>query len=319
LVEGKQRLHKRGGLADFSLMILHFSLGKALDDLKDYEQAIQHFDAANRMRHRTAKLDRQRLTSQFDELIDRCTPEYFATHETLGVTDEMPLMVPGMPRSGTTLTEQILSSHPSVAGGGELPFWLEQEPRWDANRVRNLNAESVQRMADDYLTVLRDIGPDTVRVTDKMPPEFMWIGLIHVAFPKARIIHCKRNPIDTCLLIYSTYFTARMDFAAERGDLVFFYRQYLRLMAHWREVLPSSVYYETVYEELVSDRDARSRELIDFCGLPWGDACLVPKRNERQVRTASVWQARQQVYKTQTERWRRYEPWLGELRELIEE
>jgi tetratricopeptide (TPR) repeat protein len=319
LVDGMLRTLKRGGLADFSLMILHFSLGKALDDLKDYEQAIQHFDAANRLRHRTAKLDKQRLTSQFDELIDRFMPEYFATHEALGVVDETPLMVLGMPRSGTTLTEQILSSHPSVAGGGELPFWLEQGPYFDANRVRNLNAEHTQRIADEYLTVLRDIGPDTVRVTDKMPPNFMWIGLIHLVFPKARIIHCKRNPIDTCLSIYSTYFTARMDFAAERGDLVFFYRQYLRLMAHWREVLPSSVYYETVYEELVADRDERSRELIDFCGLPWDDACLAPERNERQVKTASVWQARQPVYKTQTERWRRYEPWLGELRELIEE
>jgi hypothetical protein len=174
-------------------------------------------------------------------------------------------------------------------------------------------------MADEYLEVLHDIGPDATRVTDKMPPNFMWIGQIHMVFPQARIIHCKRNPIDTCLSIFSTYFTARMDFAADRGDLVYFYRQYLRLMAHWREVLPSNVYYETVYEDLVADRDAKSRELIDFCGLPWDEACLSPERNERQVKTASVWQARQPVYKTQTERWRRYEPWLGELRELIEE
>jgi tetratricopeptide (TPR) repeat protein len=319
LVDGMQRVLKRGGLADFGLMILHFSLGKALDDLKDYEDAMQHFDAANRLRHRTSKLDRQRLKSQFDDLIERFTPAYFATHAALGVADETPLMVLGMPRSGTTLTEQIVSSHPDVAGGGELPFWLERGPQFDANRARNLNAESVEQLAADYLTVLRDIGPDAARVTDKMPPNFMWIGQIHMVFPTARIIHCKRNPIDTCLSIFSTYFTARMDFAADRGDLVYFYRQYLRLMAHWREVLPSSVYYETVYEELVSDRDARSRELIEFCGLPWDDACLAPERNERQVKTASVWQARQPVYKTQTERWRRYEPWLGELRELIEE
>lgn len=319
LIDGMRRVLKRGGMADFPLMILHFSLGKALDDLKDYEQAIQHFDAANRLRHRTSKLDRQRLKTQFDELIERFTPAYFASHAALGVADETPLMVLGMPRSGTTLTEQIVSSHPDVAGGGELPFWLERGPQFDANRARNLNAEGVQQIATDYLAVLRDIGPDTARVTDKMPPNFMWVGQIHMVFPKARIIHCKRNPIDTCLSIFSTYFTARMDFAADRGDLVFFYRQYLRLMAHWREVLPSSVYYETVYEELVADRDARSRELIEFCGLPWDDACLAPERNERQVKTASVWQARQPVYKTQTERWRRYEPWLGELRELIEE
>jgi len=152
-----------------------------------------------------------------------------------------------------------------------------------------------------------------------MPPNFMWIGLIHMIFPKARIIHCKRNPIDICLSIYSTYFTARMDFAADRGDLVYFYRQYERLMDHWRKVLPPDVYHETVYEDLVADREVRSRELIAFCGLDWDDACLVPEQNERQVRTASVWQARQPVYKAPVARWRRYEPWLGELRELVAE
>ncbi len=180
-----------------------------------------------------------------------------------------------------------------------------------------MTVENARRVADEYLTVLRDLGPDAVRVTDKMPPNFMWIGLIHLLFPKARIIHCKRNPIDTCLSIYSTYFTARMDFSGDRGDLVFFYRQYERLMEHWRNVLPAEVYHETQYEELVNDRELRSRELIAFCGLDWDDACMLPEQNERQVRTASVWQARQPVYKTPVERWRRYEPWLGELRELM--
>jgi tetratricopeptide (TPR) repeat protein len=319
IVEGMQRLLARGRWPDFSLMILHFSLGKALDDLKDYEAAMQHFDAANRLRHRTAKLDRPRLVEQFDMLMDRFTPEYFASHAELGTDDETPLLVLGMPRSGTTLTEQIISSHPAVVGGGELPYWLEAGPPWDAGKARSLTVENARRVAEDYLTLLRGLGPDAARVTDKMPPNFMWIGLIHMLFPKARIIHCKRNPIDICLSIYSTYFTARMDFAADRGDLVFFYRQYERLMAHWREVLPPAVYYETVYEDLVGDREVRSRELIDFCGLDWDDACLVPEQNERQVRTASVWQARQPVYKTPVARWRRYEPWLGELRELVAE
>ncbi len=317
LIEGMRRHLHGGRLQDFSLMILHFSLGKALDDLKDYAAAMEHFDAANRLRGRTAKLDRARVAEQFDGLIARFTPDYFARHAALGSDDETPLLVLGMPRSGTTLTEQIVSSHPGVVGGGELPFWLETGPAWDAGGVRSLAVENARRVTGEYLTVLRDLGPDAVRVTDKMPPNFMWIGLIHLLFPKARIIHCKRNPIDTCLSIYSTYFTARMDFAADRGDLVFFYRQYLRLMAHWRSVLPPGVYYETTYEELVADREARSRELIAYCGLEWDDACLVPEQNERQVRTASVWQARQPVYRTPVERWRRYENWLGELRDLV--
>jgi tetratricopeptide (TPR) repeat protein len=317
LIDGMRRILARGRLQDFSLMILHFSLGKALDDLKDYEPAMQHFDAANKLRHRTSKLDRARLTGQFDSLIERFTPEYFARHAGLGCDEETPLLVLGMPRSGTTLTEQIISSHPAVVGGGELPFWLENGPPWDAGGMQSMTAENARRVADDYVKMLRDLGPEAARVTDKMPPNFMWIGLIHMLFPKARIIHCKRNPIDICLSIYSTYFTARMDFSADRGDLVYFYRQYERLMAHWKSVLPPGVFYETQYEELVNDRDARSRELIAFCGLDWDDACMVPEQNERQVRTASVWQARQPVYKTPVERWRRYEPWLGELRELV--
>jgi tetratricopeptide (TPR) repeat protein len=317
LIEGMRRILQRGRVQDFLLMILHFSLGKALDDLKDYEAAMGHFDAANRLRHRTWRLDRAGLAEQFDGLIERFTPDYFARHAALGSGDETPLMVLGMPRSGSTLTEQIISSHPAVAGGGELPYWLEAGPPWNAGGMRSLTAENARRVAEEYLTVLRDLGPDAARVTDKMPANFTWIGLIHLIFPKARIIHCKRNPIDICLSIYSTYFTARMDFAADRGDLVFFYRQYERLMEHWRSVLPPEIYYETQYEELVADPGVRSRELIAFCGLDWNDACLAPEQNDREVRTASVWQARQPVYKTPVARWQRYEPWLGELRQLL--
>jgi acyl-coenzyme A synthetase/AMP-(fatty) acid ligase len=317
LVEAMRRQLNSGRQRDFALMILHFALGKALDDLDDPEAAMAHFDAANRLRHRTAKLGRARLTEQFDAFIERFTPEYFARHAALGSDDETPVMVLGMPRSGTTLTEQIISSHPAVAGGGELPYWGEAGPAWDAGVARGPITAHAQRVAADYLLVLRDIGPHAARVTDKMPPNFVWTGLIHLVFPKARIIHCKRDPVDTCLSIYSTYFTARMDFSADRGDLVFFYRQYERLMRHWRDVLPPEVYFETQYEELVADHETRSRELIAFCGLDWDDACLRPERNERQVRTASLWQARQPVYKTPVARWRRYENWLGELRDLM--
>lgn len=317
LIEGMRRRLQRGGLPDFQLMILHFSLGKALDDLEDYAAAMEHFDAANRLRHRTSRFDRVQLTELFDGLIKRFTPEYFARHAALGSDDETPLLVVGMPRSGTTLTEQIVSSHPAVVGAGELPFWRETGPSWRPSGARGATAKDTRRIAADYLTVLRDLGPDASRVTDKMPANFAWIGLIHLIFPKARIIHCKRDPIDICLSIYSTYFNERMDFSSDRGDLVFFYQQYERLMEHWRRVLPPDIFYETQYEDLVADPAPRSRELIAFCGLHWDDACLAPERNEREVRTASLWQVRQPIYKTPLARWRRYEPWLGRLRDLI--
>lgn len=150
-----------------------------------------------------------------------------------------------------------------------------------------------------------------------MPQNFLWLGLIHLVFPNARFIHCRRNPIDTCLSNYFTHFLRRMDFANDRGDLVWEYRQYERLMAHWRSVLPIDRFLDVDYKSLVSEKESGTRRLIAFCGLDWDEACLRPEDNQRIVRTASVWQARQPVYRSSVERWRNYEPWLGELRELL--
>jgi hypothetical protein len=154
-------------------------------------------------------------------------------------------------------------------------------------------------------------------VTDKLPFNYLRLGLIHLLLPRARVIHCRRHPIDTCLSIYSIYFKAPMEFCADKGDLVFWHRNYARLMDHWRAVLPPERFIEVDYENLIADRETVTRRLIAFAGLEWSDACLAPERNERAVLTASVWQARQPVYATSVERWRRYEPWLGELRELL--
>ena len=157
-------------------------------------------------------------------------------------------------------------------------------------------------------------------MTDKQPINFELLWLIRLAFPDARIVHCRRHPVDTCLSIYFTNFWAHQnDYACDRGDLVFYYRQYERLMDHWRRVLPPDRFTEVDYETLVADREAETRRLVAFIGLDWDDACLAPERKRRAVKTASVWQARQPVYKTSVERWRRYEPWLGELRELLPE
>jgi len=149
-----------------------------------------------------------------------------------------------------------------------------------------------------------------------MLSNFILLGFIHRVFPNATLIHCRRDPIDTALSIFMTNFERRVDFAAERGDLVFFFRQYQRLMAHWREVIAPDRLVEVDYEALVADPEPHARRLIAACGLSWTDACLAPHRNARPIQTASVWQARQPIYRTSVERWRRYEPWLGELREL---
>jgi hypothetical protein len=171
-------------------------------------------------------------------------------------------------------------------------------------------------LALDYLTLLRGIAPAALRVTDKNPFNFLYIGFIHLALPQARFIHCRRDPVDTCLSIYFTRFAMPQPFAYDRGDLVFYYQQYQRLMAHWRTVLPPGRLLEIDYETLIAERERETRRMIDFCGLEWDDECLTPERNQRVVRTASLWQARQPVYPGSVGRWRRYEPWLGALGEL---
>ena len=297
---------------------VHFGLGKAFDDLGDWSEAMRHYRQGNDLRAMSARLDRGVLVRYYDDLIAGFSNEGLANAvRSLGRAarrgDDLPVFIVGMPRSGTTLTEQILSSHPAVAAGGELGFWTNSVAQWGAN---SLEADKISTAAEDYLALLRTVGPSAARVTDKSPWNFQLLWALRLAFPDARIIHCRRNPLDTCLSIYFTNF-ARQDFAWDLGDLAFQYRQYEWLTDHWRSVLPRDRFIEVQYETLVADRQAETRRLIAFIGLDWDDACLAPERNPRVVGNASSWQARQPVYKTSVERWRRYEPWLGELRELL--
>jgi len=229
---------------------------------------------------------------------------------------ETPVLIVGMMRSGTTLVEQILSSHPEIGAGGELTFWGDAAAKLDHLAADRTDDSSWQKLSSEYLALLGRFAPDAIRVTDKMPHNFLWLGLIHTVFPAARIVHCRRNPIDTCLSIYFTHFGVAKDFAYDRKNIVSFYEQYDRLMAHWREVLPKDRLIEVNYEELVADRESVARKLISFCGVDWNDACLRHEKNERAVTTASMWQARQPIYTSSVERWRRYEPWLGEFNRL---
>jgi len=311
------------GRPDLSVMervAVHFGLGKAFDDLGDWSEAMRHYRQGNDLRAMSARLDRGVLVRHYDSLIAGFSDEGLARAvQSLGRParpgDDLPVFVVGMPRSGTTLTEQILSSHPAVAAGGELGFWTNRVAQWRAMR-NSVQADEISTSAEDYLALLRTLGPGAARVTDKAPSNFELLWVLRLAFRDARIIHCRRNPVDTCLSIYFTNFV-RQDFTWDRGDLAFQYRQYERLMDHWRSVLPPDRFAEVQYEALVADREAETRRLIAFIGLHWDDACLAPERNPRVVRTASRWQARQPVYKTSVDRWRRYEPWLGELRELL--
>jgi hypothetical protein len=180
-----------------------------------------------------------------------------------------------------------------------------------------LQPEQLRKHADDYIALLRTVAPARFRVTDKMPANFLVLGLIHLALPRARIIHCRRHPVDTCLSIWSTPFGNSLDFTHDRRDLVFYYEQYTRLMAHWRKVIPPDRLLEIDYEVLTADPEQVARRAIDFCGLEWDRNTLHHEHNEHLITTPNVWQARQPVYRSAVERWRRYEKSLGEFRRLF--
>jgi tetratricopeptide (TPR) repeat protein len=312
-----------GSRVDFASRIhVHFGLGKAFEDLGDYAEAVRHYDRGNRLKAMTVTFDRAAMARQCDATMARFAADAWAVAELSlprpGVSGgDLPVFIVGMPRSGTTLVEQILTSHPGVVAGGELPYWAEHARGPSGRRLDELDPEVVVAAANDYLVLLRRTGPNALRVTDKAPGNFYWLGLLMIALPEARVIHCRRHPVATCLSMYFELLDGTWNFAYDRRDLVFAYRQYERLMDHWRRILPAERFTEVEYETLVSDREAETRRLIAFCGLDWDNACLAPQRNERAMKTASLWQARQPVYTTSVDRWRRYEPWLGELRELL--
>jgi tetratricopeptide (TPR) repeat protein len=310
-----QCLH-RDDLTEHERAALNFALGKAFDDLRDYATAMRYVDAGNRLRRGAGGADRTVVRGRVDRLIGRCSADFLIRHAR-HLNDETPVLILGMPRSGTTLVEQIISSHPLVGAGGELGFWATAGAQWGIRGMPELGESEAARLAAEYRALLQSIAPTAAKVTDKLPYNFEWIGLILAVFPRARIIHCRRNPIDTCLSIYCTPFVSHRGYESDRGDLAFYFQQYLRLMAHWRSVVPPEQFLEIDYETVVAEREAATRRLITFCGLEWDAACLRHEANPNTVRTASMWQARQPVYRTSVERWRNYEPWLGELRELL--
>jgi tetratricopeptide (TPR) repeat protein len=297
---------------------VHLALGKALDDLGRYAAAMQHFDAADALRPSSAAFDSAAFDTEITRLIERCTPDLIARAPTSSSGDATPILIIGMPRSGTTLIEQIVSSHREVRAGGELNFWNERGAAWHQAGRAESEAPFLRQAAADYLRVLRAIGPKSARVTDKMPFNFLWAGLIHLAFPRATIIHCRRAAIDTAVSIHQTLFHPSLAFPTGGAKLVAYFRSYQRLTDHWRTVLPADRFIEVKYEELTRDPEPVIRRIVTGCGLAWDDACLRPERNPRAVKTPSKWQSRQPIYRNSVERWRRYEPWLGLLRTLLD-
>jgi Flp pilus assembly protein TadD len=307
------------GLEAAQRLRLHLAIGKTADDVGDYALAMQHFDAADDVRRTFSPFDSPAFSIEIDRLIARCTPEWMARAPQLGSCDATPVLIIGMPRSGTTLVEQIVSMHPQVGAGGELNFWNERGAAWQRPGAAGNETSFVAKAAGDYLRVLRAIAPNAARVTDKMPFNFLWAGLIHLAFPRAIFIHCRRAAVDTALSIHQTHFHPGLTFPTGGAELVDYFGSYRRLIDHWRSVLPADRFIDVDYEKLTREPEPVIRRIIAACGLTWHDACLRPERNPRPVKTPSKWQTRQTINPNSVGRWRRYEPWLGPLRALVDD
>jgi tetratricopeptide (TPR) repeat protein len=307
------------GLEAAQRLRIHLGIGKAAEDLGDYAFAVRHFDAADAVRRGFAPFDPAAFSIEIDRLIARFTSELIARAPEFGSCDATPVLIIGMPRSGTTLVEQIVSIHPEVRAGGELHFWNQRGTAWHSSGAPEIDTPFLAQAAADYLGVLRAIAPKAARVTDKMPFNFLWAGLIHMAFPRATIIHCRRAAVDTALSIHQTHFSLSLTFPTGGADLVAYFRGYQRIVDHWRSVLPADRFIEVNYEELTREPGPVIRRIIAACGLAWHDECLRPERTPRAVNTPSKWQARQPIFRTSVGRWRRYEPWLGPLRALVDD
>jgi len=295
---------------------LRFALGKFFDDVQDYSEAFSNYRIANELSRRLdVHYDRAQQTRRVDQLIHDYSRAGFAGTISAGSRSERPLFIIGMPRSGTTLAEQILASHPAVFGAGELIFWSEASATLERSSAR---IDLLAGMADSYLQQLQRLSATAQRVVDKMPTNFLNLGLIHSALPAARIIHMQRHPIDTCLSIYFQHFSIIHTFAADFEDLAHYYQEYRRLMCHWRAALPPGAILDVPYEGLIEDLEFWSRRMVEFAGLAWDPRCLEFHRTARTVTTSSRWQVRQKLSTAARGRWRHYEPFLGPLRALLE-
>lgn len=291
---------------------LNFALAKAYDDLGRFGDAFRCMNASNALKRRRIKYDEALVLEQFDR-IRAAFDRTLLRKKPRGFSSDVPVFVLGMPRSGTTLIEQILASHPAVHGAGELSDRLANEMRDAKGKVRRypddaakLTGKELIGLGEAYVARLRALSPEAPRVTDKMPANFLYVGLIHLALPQARIIHVRRDPRDTCLSCYSKLFSASQDFTYDLAELGRYYRQYDSLMTHWRKALPPGRMLEVRYEDVIDDLESWARRIVDHCGLDWDPACIAFHEAQRPVRTASASQVRQPIYRTSKGRWRKY-------------
>ncbi|MCP4998301.1 MAG: tetratricopeptide repeat protein [Hyphomicrobiales bacterium] len=328
LVEKMESIFKEAENPDAErYMGLHFAIGKAYDDLGRYDEAFEHISKGAKMKRARLNYNESELKGFFEDIKSSFDANYFKNMPFEGNPTELPVFVIGMPRSGSTLVEQIISSHPKAYGAGEIKTFSHALgglrsrypalPKYPA-LVERMKPDHFRSVSDYYLNDINSQITDEIRVTDKLLTNYYFVGILLALFPNAKFVHTKRNPVDTCLSAYTKLFKDDMPHSYELGELWRYYRMYEDLMAHWTKVLPKGVMIDAVYEDVVSDTEKKAKEIVAHCGLEWDDACLAFHESKRPVKTASVAQVRKPVYKTSVERWKRYEKQLAPLVEALE-
>lgn len=325
-VQHIRNLLDRPSLAPEDREHLCFTLGIIHDDCDLPDQAFEYFHQANQLRNAQVAYDPGLVERATDAAIEVFHPDFLQAPVPFASDNPAPLFIVGMPRSGTTLLASILSNHPAVANAGELAILAElaaQLPAWSKGCepypavVKHLSAAAGRQLITGYEQRLRrDVAAVVPYVIDKNPLNFRYLGLIHRLFPRARIFHCTRHPLATCLSNYFQRFPLHMDYSFDLRNIGHFYREYDRLMQHWRR-LPALQMLEVSYEDMILDTERTARRALDFIRLEWNPRCLAPHTNPGMVETASQWQVRQPIYRQSLEKWRHYEKYLAPLTAML--
>ncbi len=309
---------------------LHYALAKAAEDVGELDTAFRHYAIGGEKKRRSMKYNEQESARLYELIPKVVTPQSLADAKQRGCGSDVPVFILGMPRSGTSLMEQILSAHPDIFGAGELKYLtgiLENITVGQGARLRMGDKDPVFPYDDNaswalrgerYVERIRKLAdrPDYKRIVDKMPGNFNFVGLIHAILPNAKIIHSRRHPVETCLSAYRIHFAEGHHWSYRLRELGRHYKRYWTLMQHWRDAFPG-VMYEVRYEDNVADVEGSAKKLIDYLGLEWNENCLNFYNTDRPVKTASVTQVRKPIYTTSTNRWRKYEKYLQPLLEEL--
>jgi len=319
-VRSMEALYAKGRLSEEQKIRLTFSLGKVYEDLGEYEKAMDFIIEATRLERASFDYSISEAEDLFRDIKETFSLKFFSDRMAVGNSDQTPIFILGMPRSGTSLVEQILASHPDVVGAGELSDLLDLTIKicaTDSSRrfpafIGDLDSDSFNELGKEYIARIRHHSKTAKHITDKMPHNFLRIGFIKAILPDAKIIHLTRDPMDNCLSIFKNYFSSGHTYSYDMTELGRYYNLYLDLMEYWRNTLPDFI-YDLNYEELVDDQEGQVRRLLEYCNLAWDDACLDFHENRRVVKTASNAQVRRPIYKDSVKLWKRYERQLQPL------